>query len=157
LERDAGPCLLIGHSLGGAAAVLAAHRLRTLDGVVAIASPADAGHVRHLLGDDGAARIRAEGRAPVDIGGRPFEIGAGFLDDLDDHDVIAAASELTVPLLVVEAGADTVVGADQTARLAAAASGSLRRVAGADHLFSDRRHADELARTILDWLDSIGR
>jgi len=31
-------------------------------------------------------------------------------------------------------------------------SATLRTVAGADHLFSDRLHSDELVRVILDWL-----
>lgn len=153
LERAAGPCLLIGHSLGGAAAVLAAARIHSLDGVVAIASPADVGHVRSLMTEDGERRIRASGRAEVDVGGRPFEIGAGFLDDLDRHDVVEAAAALDVPLLVVEAGADLVVGREQTARLAHAARATLRRVEGADHLFTSRAHADELAAIVIEWLE----
>lgn len=154
LERNAGPCLLIGHSLGGAAAILAARRVHSLDGVVAIASPADVAHVRHLLHPDAEERIRDRGRAEVDVGGRSFEIGAAFLDDLERHDVAHAAATLDVPLLVVEAGADTVVGPDQTDRLAAAAGATLRRVEGADHLFTTRAHADELAAVILDWIAS---
>ncbi len=67
----------------------------------------------------------------------------------------AAAADLGRPLLVVQAGADTVVGSDQTEALAAAGSADLRTVAGADHLFTDRRHSDELVRTILDWLAAV--
>jgi len=153
IERGMGPCMLIGHSLGGAAAVLAAQRLHTLDRVVAVASPSDVGHVRHLLGPDGEAEIRERGCATVDIGGRPFPMGVGFLDDLEVHSVVDAASGLRVPLLVVEAGADTVVGPEQTRRLADAAPYStLVSVDGADHLFSGRDHATELAARILEWI-----
>jgi len=155
LERGMGPCLLIGHSLGGAAAVLAAHRLHTLDGVVAIASPSEVGHVRRLLGARGEADIRKTGCATVDIGGRPFPIGIGFLDDLEHHNVLRAAAELDVPLLVVQAGSDEVVGTDQTHRLAeAAARSTLVTVPGADHLFTNREHADRLADVVLRWLSS---
>jgi len=155
LELGAGPCLLVGHSLGGAAAVLAAHRLHTLDGVVAIASPSDVTHVKKLLGAPGVEAIRKSGRALIEIGGRVFPIGLGFLNDLESHDVVAAAADLQIPLLVVEAGADQVVGADQTRRLAAASPNStIVTVAGSDHLFTSRRHADLLAEAVLEWLAS---
>lgn len=153
IERGLGPCLLIGHSLGGAAAVLAAHRVHTLNGVVAIASPSDVGHVKHLFGPDGEASIRAKGCANVDIGGRPFPVGVSFLDDLERHDVIEAARSLEVPFLVVEAGADQVVDRSQTRRLAEAAPHShLVEIAGADHLFTQKAHGKQLADAVVDWL-----
>lgn len=156
LERRMGPCLLIGHSLGGTAAVLASRRLRTLDAVIAIASPVDVEHVRHLIKPEDEAVIRERGCATVDIGGRPFSLGVGFLDDLEVHDVAAAAAGLAVPLLVVQAGNDRVVDAEQTSRLAAASDQStLVTVDGADHLFSRREHAEQLAAAVINWLDRV--
>ena len=152
IRRGAGPCVLVGHSLGGAAAILAASRLHTVTAVVAVASPASASHVERLLDADSLQRIREHGRGDVVIGPRPVCVGRDFLDDLRCHDVAAAAARLGRPLLVVQAGADDVVGREQTEALAKAGSGTLHTVAGADHLFSDRRHSDELVRVILDWL-----
>jgi len=155
IERGMGPCLLIGHSLGGAAAVLAAHRLHTLDRVIAIASPSDVDHVTHLFGPEGEAAIRANGCATVDIGGRPFPVGAGFLDDLERHDVVAAAAHLKVPFLVVEAGADQVVDRKQTRSLVGASPQStLVEIPGADHLFTQKDHARQLADVVVDWLQT---
>ncbi len=153
VERGMGPCMLLGHSLGGAAAILAAHRLHTLDRVVAIAAPSDVAHVRNLFGPDAEDKIRERGCASVNIGGRPFPVGIDFLNDLERHDVVAAASQLAIPLLVVEAGADSVVGAEQTRRLAdASVRSTLVTIEGADHLFSDREHAARLADEILRWI-----
>jgi len=153
IERDRGPCALVGHSLGGAASVLAAARLHGVTAVGAIASPASVDHVRHLIDTD--AGIETEpGKFLVSVGGRPFTIGQDFLDDLERHDVMAAARSLGRPFLVVEAGADTIVGPDQTRALAAAGSAELVVVEDADHLFSDRANADELARAVLDWLNA---
>ena len=151
IERDRGPCALIGHSLGGAASVLAAGRLHRVTAVVAIASPASVDHVRHLIETDDTIE-KEPGRFLVSVGGRPFTIGQEFLDDLDDHDVRAAAASLDRPFLVVEAGADTIVGPDQTRALAESGNAAVAVVEGADHLFSDRGHADELAGVILTWL-----
>lgn len=151
VERNAGPCLLIGHSLGGAAAVLAAARLKTVSSVIAIASPADVSHVRHLF-DDGPAH--ADGSVDATIGGRAFRIGREFQVDLDTHDVEAAAGTLERPFLVVQAGADTVVPADQTQRLAAAGGADVVTIDGADHLFSGQDASRALAQAVLGWLAS---
>ena len=148
LERDIGPCLLVGHSLGGTAAVLAAASLHTVDAVVCIASHADVHHVRGLLPPDASNRVE---RFPISVGGRPFALDPQFLTDLDDHDVLAAAAGLDRPMLVVEAGADAVVGPDQTAALAAAGGADLARVEGADHLFSRPEHARRLGEIVVEW------
>ena len=148
LQHDIGPCLLLGHSLGGAAAVLAAASLHTVDAVICVASPADVGHIRHLLPPD--AEHRAD-RFEICVGGRPFDLDPQFLDDLDAHDVLDAAAGLNRPMLVVEAGADTVVDAEQTRALAAAGHADLVTVAGADHLFSAPEHARALAEVVVDW------
>lgn len=148
LQNDIGPCLLLGHSLGGAAAVLAAASLHTVDGVICIASPADVDHIRHLL-PEGAER--EEDRFEVCIGGRPFELDPQFLADLDEHDVLDAAARLQRPMLVVEAGNDAIVGRDQTRALAAAGGADIEVVDGADHLFSSRAHAAELSDIVVNW------
>lgn len=150
IERNAGPCLLIGHSLGGAAAVLAASRLKTVDRVIAIASPSDVEHVSHLFA---GAPERADGAVEASIGGRTFLVGAEFRDELADHDVVAAAAGLDRPFLVVEAGADTVVGPEQTILLAEAGDAERVTIAGADHLFSGPAAGTALADAVLEWLD----
>ncbi len=152
LERNAGPCLLIGHSLGGAAAALAAHRLHTVTELVLVGAPADTEHVRHLFR---GATPDEEGSIEVSIGGRPFMVGRPFLEQLADDDVTAAVSDLDIPVLVVAAGADSVVGANQTTRLAAAATdGTLVTIPGSDHLFSAPEHAAALAREVIAWLNT---
>lgn len=148
LERDIGPCVLLGHSLGGAAAVLAASSLHTVDAVICIASPADVDHIRHLLPHDAH---EATGRFEVSVGGRPFELEPTFLEDLENHAVTDAAAALDRPMLVVEAGADRIVGVDQTRALAEAGNADLAVVDGADHLFTRPDHARKLAEIVVDW------
>ena len=150
IERNAGPCLVIGHSLGGAAAVLAASRLKTVNRVVAIASPAEVTHVERLFAD---APRTTDGSACATIGGRTFRIGPAFQADLERHDVLRAAAALGRPFLVVEAGADEIVGADQTRRLAAAGGGEIISIEGADHLFSGSSASGRLADAVLGWLE----
>ncbi len=152
LEHQAGPCLLLGHSLGGAAAVLAASRIHTLDGLICVAAPAEVGHVRGLFVDPETGDAPpGPGPVPVTVGGRPFLIGREFLADLEHHDVESAAAALDIPVLVVEAGDDEIVGPEQTSRLARAARAETATVAGADHLFSGVEHARQLGDVVVEW------
>ncbi|MDW3218336.1 MAG: alpha/beta hydrolase [Acidimicrobiales bacterium] len=148
LAQRIGPCLLLGHSLGGAAAVLAAASLKTVDRVICVASPSDVGHIRALLPSDADER---DDRFTITVGGRPFALDPGFLDDLDDHSVLDAAAGLGRPMLVVEAGADAIVDRSQTRALAAAGGADIAVVEGADHLFSGIDHARQLADIVVEW------
>jgi predicted alpha/beta-hydrolase family hydrolase len=148
LERRIGPCLILGHSLGGAAAVLVASRLHTVDAVICVATPAEVGHIRNLLPNDAGL----DGKSfSICVGGRPFDLSADFLDDLDRHDVIEAARDLGRPVLVIEAGDDAVVGRDQTRALADAAGAEIAVVEGADHLFTAPAHAVRLSEIVVEW------
>lgn len=153
IERGYGPCALVGHSLCGAAALLAASRLRTVRSVTVVGAPSSPGHVRGLLADD-ESRIRGEGSALVDIGGRPFPVAATFLDDLDIHDQGAAVGALGRPLLVVHAVDDDVVPVAEGEQIFAAARQPLL---GADHLVTSRAAADALAGVLLSWLEQTLR
>jgi len=155
IELGFGPCALVGHSLGGAAALLAAHKLKTIEAVATIAAPSTVGHVEHLFTDQ-VSTIRAHGKAEVSVGGSPFCLGEVFLDDLANHDVLAAAAELTVPYLAIVATADTVVEpASGHAIAATAPDGRVVEVDGADHLFSKRAHADQVATALITFLDEV--
>ncbi|MEA5558005.1 alpha/beta hydrolase family protein [Nodularia spumigena] len=154
IEMGFGPCGLIGHSLGGAAAVLAAHRLKTVRSLVTIGAPADVEHVTHLFADR-VDDLRSRGRATVSIGGRAFDLDAGFLDDLDRHDVLAEAADLGRPYCVIHARDDDIVGFDNAVRLHAAARDPKQLVAleTGGHLFAARAAADEVVEAVVDWFD----
>ncbi len=154
IELGFGPCGLIGHSLGGAAAVLTAHRLKTVRSLITIGAPAEVAHVTHLFGDR-VEELVSKGRATVSIGGRAFELDADFLRDLDRHDVLARAAELQRPFCSIHARDDEVVGFDNAVRLQAAAHEPKRLVAidAGGHLFADRGAADQLLGAVLDWFE----
>ena len=66
--EHAGPSLLVGHSLGGAAVLAARHRIPEVRAVAVIGAPADPSHIAHLLGDvrdtierEGEATVRSAG------------------------------------------------------------------------------------------------
>src|SRR6201996_7991573 len=80
-EKLAAPAILIGHSLGGAAVLAAAHRIAEARAVGTINAPCDPAHVVGLLGEH-AAHIGDKGEVEVTLAGRPFRIRQALLDDI---------------------------------------------------------------------------
>ncbi len=152
IEMGFGPCGLIGHSLGGAAVLLAANKLKTVRSVVTIGAPSDANHVRHLFADS-EAELLSQGEADVTIGGRTFTLEAGFVHDLATHDVVEAAANLARPYMVVHAEDDGTVGFAEGETLFAAAQEpkAFTRYPDGGHLFADRAKADRMTADVVDW------
>ena len=73
------PSLLVGHSLGGMAAIVAAAELPDIAAVATIGAPADLQHILRLFRPDDLDMIANEGEASVEIAGRPFLIRRSFL------------------------------------------------------------------------------
>ncbi|HYJ80618.1 MAG TPA: alpha/beta fold hydrolase [Longimicrobiaceae bacterium] len=144
--------LLVGHSLGGAAVLVAAPQIASLRAVATLCAPADVRHVARLLGES-AREVEAAGEAVVELGGRPFRVRRQLLEDLGEARVDGALRALTLPLLVMHSPADQVVELDHATRIFRAARGSRSFVSldGADHLLSDRRDAQYAGRVIAAW------
>lgn len=154
IGRGYGPCGLLGHSLGGAASLLAAGRLKTVRSVVVLGAPASPDHVRRLFVDH-EERIQRDGEAVVAIGGRSFPIAASFLDDLASHDEAADVAALGRPLLVIHAIEDEVVDITEGERIFAAAQQpkGFHPLLRGDHLLTDRAVADEVLDEATRWFD----
>ncbi|MEL7158956.1 MAG: alpha/beta hydrolase [Actinomycetota bacterium] len=152
IEMGFGPCGLFGHSLGGAAALLAAPKLKTVRSIATLGAPSDVGHVTHLFADS-LDDIRANGRAPVTIAGRAFDLDIDFIDDLDRHDVLATVGDLGRPYCTIHARDDEVVGFENAEVLHQAAAEPRRLVAfpTGGHLFTDRRAAAEMVDAVTSW------
>src|SRR3546814_7064320 len=118
------PALLIGHSLGGTAALEAAGELQEITAVATISAPADVEHVLKQFVPEDLKRIEADGEAEVQIAGRPFTIRRSFLKDTEGHDIETRVPALRRQLLVLHAPLDSVVGIEHASRLFLAARGS---------------------------------
>ena len=129
------PAILVGHSLGGAAAIQAAARLPEVRAVATIGSPFDPEHVKGLF-EGSLTEIREEGDARVQIAGRSFTIRRDFLDDLEAGKMEDVLGNLRRPLLIFHSPVDPVVGIDNAARIYQAARHpkSFVSLDDADHL-----------------------
>jgi len=147
--RDCAPEILIGHSLGGAAVLMAADRIPEVKAVVTIGAPSEAHHVKHLF-EDQIETIKGEGEAKVSIGGRPFTLKKQFIHDLNQHEVAQRISKWRRrALLVLHSPQDQIVGVENAREIYEAAHHpkSFVSLDGADHLLSreaDSRYVGEL-------------
>ena len=147
------PSLLLGHSLGGAAVLVAAGRLPEARACATIAAPFDTAHAIGLFGEDDLARIEEEGRARVTLGGRSFVVGRGLIEGLRTGGQAAAIASLRRPLLILHSPVDQIVGIENVTSIYVAARHpkSFVSLDGADHLLSDPRDADFAADVIGTW------
>lgn len=151
-ENYAAPELLIGHSLGGAAVLVAASKLKGIKAIATIGAPADVEHVIHLFGNK-LDTIQKEGEAEVNIGGRPFKIKKQFVDDLKERELTDIVSNLKIPYLIMHSPQDNVVGIANAAKLYEAAfhPKSFITLDGSDHLLSEKAEAVYVADMIGTW------
>jgi putative redox protein len=146
------PRLLIGHSLGGTAALAAAAEILSARAVVTIAAPFSPAHVRDLLGVS-ADRIARNGQATVSIADREFTIRKSLLDDLEAQRPEETLRRLKAALLVMHSPNDRVVGIDNAADIYRIAPHpkSFVSLDSADHLLSDSRDSRYAGGIIAAW------
>jgi putative redox protein len=150
----AAPAILIGHSLGGAAVLAAAHRVAEARAVVTINAPCDPAHVAGLLGEH-VENIHAHGEVEVTLAGRPFRIRRALLDDIAEQHLSARIRDLRKALLVFHAPTDETVGIENASHIFTTAKHpkSFISLAGADHLVSSAGDAAYVANVIAAWAE----
>lgn len=150
--RNMAPTLLIGHSLGGAAVLKATRLIPSAKAVVTIGAPFDPSHVTahfpHALPD-----IHAKGEAEVSLGGRPFTITKGFVDDISSVNLGDAIAHLKAALLVLHSPRDAEVSIDNAQQIFMAAKHpkSFVTLDDADHLITRATDAEYTAGVIAAW------
>lgn len=152
-ENDKMPELIIGHSLGGAAAITAADQLDDIKAVVTIGAPSDVQHVKHLFEDQINEQIRQDD-TEVKIGGRPFVIDQQFIQELDRIDLLKIVGRLKKPILIMHSPFDQVVDISHAKKLYQEAfhPKSFISLDQADHLVSESRDSQYVGDLIGSWV-----
>ena len=151
-QQHEAPSLLIGHSLGGAAALLAAVEIESVRAVVTIGAPSEPAHVERLIGETTAA-THDDGSATIRLGGRELRLGREFVSDLKANRLRESLPSLRKPLLIFHSPVDSIVSIDQARRLYESAKHpkSFVSIDGADHMLSDPQDAQFVAETLAAW------
>jgi uncharacterized OsmC-like protein/alpha/beta superfamily hydrolase len=151
-EHHRAPQLLVGHSLGGAAVLVAAQHVPEVRAVATIGAPSGTDHLAARLAGS-MSTVTDDGVAHVELAGRTFALRRELVDDLVSHEVPAAAAALHRALLILHSPTDNEVGVEHAARLFVSARHPKSFIAldGADHLLTDRADAAFAARVISTW------
>lgn len=153
--RDAisAPSIMIGHSLGGAATLVAAKYVPEVRAVATIGAPFDSENVLKQFAND-IDTIEADGEAEVMLAGRPFKMKKQFIEDARGQNVADHIGSLKKPLLVMHSPIDETVSIDHARKIYEAAKHPKSYVSldKADHLLmknpADGKYA---ARVLSAW------
>ena len=154
-ENYKAPQLLMGHSLGGAAALKAATRpelKKMIKAVATVGAPFDPAHsVLHYAHAIGEADTN--GSVAVVLGGRELVISRDFLEDLAETNPEEYLPKLRKPLLIVHSPIDITVGIDNAQNIFSLARypKSLMSLDKADHLLTRQGTAQRAADIIGSW------
>jgi fermentation-respiration switch protein FrsA (DUF1100 family) len=152
LEREhQSPRVLVGHSLGGTACLLAAREIPSVRAVALIATAADPARLGQLLAP--APPTGGVDTVRVEVAGREYDLGKGFFQELAEADVEGAVRGLGLPLLVVHSADDDVVPVADGESLFGWASHpkSFVSLRGMDHLLSRPEDAVAVGRIVAAW------
>ncbi|MFT5190744.1 MAG: uncharacterized OsmC-like protein/fermentation-respiration switch protein FrsA (DUF1100 family) [Verrucomicrobiales bacterium] len=147
-----GPQILIGHSLGGAAAIRAASLIDSVRVVATIGTPANPAHVTKLLSVH-IDEINEQGAATVSLANRDFLIKKEFLADLESVSMEEATQHLGKALLIFHSPIDETVGIENAASIYGRAlhPKSFISLDGADHLLTNPDDSRYVGQTIATW------
>ena len=151
-ETHTAPAILIGHSLGGAAVLQAAHELPSVRAVATIGAPSDPGHVVDQL-KGSLDEILTTGEAEVLLAGRPFRVKLQFVQDLYAAKVDDAVRTLKRALLIFHSPVDKTVDVEHAARLYGLAKHpkSFISLDDADHLVSRPEDSEYIGAVLAAW------
>ena len=152
-EHYQAPSLLVGHSLGGAAVIVAASKLESVKAIATIGAPATTEHVKKHFSHH-VNEIAEKGDVEVNIGGRPFKINQEFVDDFDKTDLPEITKSLRKPILIMHAPFDKVVGIENAHQLYLAAHHpkSFISLNDADHLLLENKDSKYVGNLIGAWV-----
>lgn len=147
------PSLVVGHSLGGAAAIVSASQLDSVEAVATIGTPSEPKHVMHLLSGS-IDEIMNEGKARVSIGGKEFTIKKHFLEDLQNYDLSQILSTFDKAMLIMHSPQDRVVEIENAAKIYHTAKHpkSFITLDHADHMLTDKQDALYVGNVIASWM-----
>lgn len=146
------PQLLIGHSLGGAAAIVAASLLETVKAVATIGTPSDVEHTtKHFAAQ--VKNLKKGEKTEVNIGGRKFNISQEFVEGFKKHNLSSIIKNLRKPILVMHAPFDQIVDIKNAHEIYQNAMHpkSFVSLDDADHLLSNKEDSLYVGEVIGTW------
>ena len=145
--------ILLGHSMGGTAALSASTEIETCESVITIASPSQPSHVLHHF-DKALAELETGQNSEIIVASTAYPVKPQFVTDVRNYDLQKNLSGFNKNLLRIRAGKDTLVADKDADEIIKYTTGQheLFDIDNADHLFSNRVDTEIMINKILDWI-----
>lgn len=146
------PKLLVGHSMGGAASILASSKIESAKAITVLGTPSTLDHIRRVFVGK-LEEIMSRGSAMVDVAGREMEIGKALVEDLGRYNIKSALNNLNLPLLIMHSPEDEMVNIEHATNIFMAARHPKSFIAldGIDHLIKNIKDARYIGNLIGEW------
>ncbi|WP_300436362.1 bifunctional alpha/beta hydrolase/OsmC family protein [Christiangramia sp.] len=146
------PTMIVGHSLGGAAALFASKQIDSIKCIVTINAPSNLSHVQKHF-ETSVDEIEQAGFANIKIGGRSFKIKKQFIKDLKSNEDASALKEIKKSLLIMHSPQDKIVSIKHAEDLYRAARHpkSFVSLDGSDHMLSTKEDSEYVGSVISAW------
>jgi putative redox protein len=148
---------LAGHSMGAMVALLAASEMDNIKAVCTLAAKASALQGFHFLSQDQIQKLERTGRVNFTSRGRKLKLTEAFFADAAKYDVSSILSSLPQPLMVVHGDVDDIIPVENAYRLQQykRVNIELAIISGADHMFSQDEHRQEVAQRVARWFKEL--
>jgi putative redox protein len=107
-EHYKAPELLIGHSLGGTAVLMAGSQMAHVKAIATIGAPCEPEHVLNMITED-LEEIEKKGEATVTLVGREFKIKSQFVEDLRKQGIQKLLGDMRKSTLIMHSPQDETV------------------------------------------------
>ena len=148
---------LAGHSMGGTVALLAAARIDAARAVCTLAATASLPNKTRFLADSKRQQLETSGSVHFTSRGRSLELTVDFFQDASQYTLADTLPSLSQPLLIVHGDRDEIVPVEQAHRLhrLRPALTELAIVPGADHMFSQETHRQQVTERVASWFEEL--
>lgn len=146
------PDMLIGHSMGGTASLMAATEIPSCKTVVTIASPSTPQHVLHHFGP-ALPELDAGHASEINVAGTQYPIKPQFIHDVRGYPTDTVLNQLSIPLLAIRAGQDSLVKSEDADEIIKYTRSKAKIIdyPNANHLFSNRDITETMIDQIVSW------
>jgi putative redox protein len=145
------PEILIGHSLGGTAAILTSAQLPSVKALITIAAPADMDRISNLI----QSNIGESQEDMVKVGDTPFIIDKGFIDDLKNYSTKDILSKNRKAVLIMHSPQDKIVSIDNASDLYGYAfhPKSFISLDKSNHMLTNSLDSQYAGKVMASWLE----
>jgi putative redox protein len=148
---------LAGHSVGGTVALLAAPRIDAARAVCTLAATASLPDKAQFLADSERQQLEISKSVHFTSRGRSLELTVDFFQDASQYTLADTLPSLSQPLLIVHGDGDEIVPVEEAHRLRAfrPARTELAIVSGADHMFGQEPHRQQVTQKVARWFEGL--